>query len=383
MYVLTITVHTVGVPMKATSPWQIAREIAHADPAPAAPADHVTSHGRTAREVPRGAADDTPEPRVSGITQRVAAESGAGGRRAGGPRRFGWLAGDLAEGRPHNHLLDPVESGCLRRAIEMIMAGKSEQTVIRWLVEQGVPTVRGGRWTGTTVRTMVSNPAVCGYRAHAGALVLDPRTGEPAVGGWETVATPEEWRLVVRRYEGGRVGRVADAPESRRIAQTRKYLLSGFLRCGRVNRSSGAVCAATMVGNPVTRGTPHGAYACTSPGCRGLARRMDLVDETVTALVLAELVRRYGPPEGAPDRGRGSGQNGGQNGGQAAVAVPDWPKSLLAGFTARRWAEFDLRQRRIAVAAVVEAVIVRPLPDGRSTRAPFDPELLDVLWRHG
>ncbi|HEY5837114.1 recombinase family protein [Streptomyces sp.] len=354
--------------MKATSPRQIARQFIHADQPPAAPADNATPCEPAVREVPRNAAADRPE---------------TAGKRSGGHRRFGWLAGDLAGGRPHNHLLDPAESPYLRKAIEMIMTGKSEQTVTRWLVEQHVPTVRGGRWTGTTVRNMVSNPAVCGYRMRGGELVLDPRTGEPAVGGWETVATPEEWRLVLRRYGGtaqraggsgalGGAGPYAapgsHAPERRQIAQTRKYLLSGFLRCGRVKRSSGAVCGATLVGNPVTRGTPHGAYACTNPGCRGLARRMDLVDETVTGFVLAELVRRFGEAGGGGD----AGEHG---------SYADWPDALLAGFTGRRWEEFDLRQKRIAIAAVVEAVLVRPLPEGRSTRAPFDPALLEVVWR--
>lgn len=389
MYVLTITVHTVGVPMKATSPWQIAREFTRDAQAPAAPADNATPRERAVHEV---------------------RERAAAGKQTGGHRRFGWLPADRADGRPHNHLLDPDESPYLREAIEMILAGKSERTVTRWLVDHQVPTVRGGTWTGTTVRNMVSNPAVCGYRMLGGALVLDPATGEPVVGGWETIATPEEWRRVLRRYGGGggspgvvgaggasggssgsgsygvfgtsgtsgtsgasgASGAFAPgtrAPERKQIAQTRKYVLSGFLRCGRVGRS-GEVCGATLVGNPVTRGTPHGTYACTSPRCRGLARRMDLVDETITALVLDELERRYGA---------GGAQRWHVDAGDAP-GVPVGPDPLLAGFTRERWAGFDLRQKRIAIGTVVEAVTVRPLPEGRSTRAPFDPSLLDVAW---
>lgn len=337
MYVLTITVHTVGVPMKATSTWQIAREFTHADQAPAAPADHATGRRAAAHEV---------------LARATA------GKQTGGHRRFGWLPGDPADGRPHNHRLDPAESPYLRTAIEMIMAGKSERTVTDWLIARRVPTVRGGKWTGTTVRNMVSNPAVCGYRMLAGELVLDPHTGRPVVGSWETVATPEEWRRVLRRYgtgfgtESGSGGR--RAPERKQVTQTRKYVLSGFLRCGRVNPRSGAICAATLVGNPVTRGTPHGAYACTSASCRGLARRMDMVDETVTGLVLDVLERRYGGRSADP---------------------------LLGGFTRERWAGFDLRQKRIAIGTVLETVLVRPLPEGRSTRAAFDPGLLEVVWR--
>ncbi|WP_225850865.1 recombinase family protein [Streptomyces sp. HPF1205] len=379
--------------MQATSTWQITREFTHADDrgrrsrpatetAGTASADNATPR-RGAEEGGGGPAADRTPSSGSDVRERAAA-----GRQTGGHRRFGWLPGDLSDGRPHNHLLDPFESPYLRRAIEMIMAGKSERTVTRWLIDQRVPTVRGGKWTGTTVRNMVSNPAVCGYRVLGGELVRDPLTGEPVVGGWETIATPEEWLRVVRRYAGGSAVAIASgaaagatsepgtaaagpaagsapssptgarAPERRRIAQTRKYLLSGFLRCGRRGRD-GTECGATLVGNPVTRGTPHGSYACTSARCRGLARRMDLVDRTITDMVLDELESRYG-------------------GGLADTR--NRPDPLLGGFTRQRWAEFDLRQKRIAVAAVVDAVTVRPLPEGRSTRAPFDPALLEMRW---
>jgi hypothetical protein len=66
--------------------------------------------------------------------------------------------------------------------------------------------------------------------------------------------------------------------------------------------------------------------------------------------------------------------------GDGCPGARNWPDPLLGGFSRRRWADFDLRQKRIATAAVVETVTVRPLPEGRSTRAPFDPALLEVRW---
>jgi hypothetical protein len=56
-------------------------------------------------------------------------------------------------------------------------------------------------------------------------------------------------------------------------------------------------------------------------------------------------------------------------------------RNFLAGFTDERWNQFDLRQKRIAIGAVIQAVIVRPFPKGRATRAPFDPSLLEVIYR--
>jgi site-specific DNA recombinase len=78
--------------------------------------------------------------------------------------------------------------------IDLLLSGESSEAVSGWLNREQVPTVRGGRWTGNTVRNIVSNPAVCGYRMLDGELVTDPTTGVPVVGTWETIVTPTEWR---------------------------------------------------------------------------------------------------------------------------------------------------------------------------------------------
>ncbi|MDJ0346165.1 recombinase family protein [Streptomyces sp. H10-C2] len=358
-------------------------------------------------------------------TARSVRDRAKEGKQSGGHRRFGWLPADKKADRPHNHLLDPVASTYLRRAIEMIMAGQSERTVTQWLIKEKVPTVKGGKWSSTTVRNMVSNPAVCGYRMLDGELVLDPETGLPVVGPWETVATPDEWRKILGRYTSyykvdpktlkGDPSRGTRSKRRKEVTQTRKYTLSGYLRCGRLDLS-GQKCLSTMVGNPVSTRTPHGAYACNASNCQGVARRMDLVDQAITELVLKILLERYAAKE--PEHREWHGQavldsllerkrllKDGYNSGQVQPAdffdmLPDLDAQVqesekdraeflaeqeagnfLAGFTSERWAEFDLRQRRVAIGTVIATVIVHPLPKGRSTRAPFDPSLLEVVYR--
>lgn len=347
------------------------------------------------------------------------------GKQSGGHRRFGWLAADLKADRPHNHLLDPIESKYLREAIERIMAGQSERTVTQWLIAEQVTTVRGGKWTSTTVRNMVSNPAICGYRMLGGELVRDQKTGEPVVGNWETIATAEEWQKVLRRYTSyyrvnpdtlkGDPARGSRAARRKEVQQTRKYKLSGFLRCGRLNLSD-EICASTLVGNPVTERTPHGAYSCNSSNCRGLARRMDKVDEAIIELVLEVLSERYAAKE--PEAGAWHGQGTldsllerkrllkeaystgtiqpadffqmlpdldtriqESEDDRAAFLAEREAGTFLAGFTPERWERFDLRQQRIAIGTVVQTVVVKPVPKGRYSRAPFDPTLLEVVWR--
>ncbi|MFI9723659.1 recombinase family protein [Streptomyces sp. NPDC052396] len=326
------------------------------------------------------------------------------GRGPGGPRRFGWLAADERAGRGHNEVLHPVESRCLRAAIDMALAGESERTITQWLIREGIPTVKGGRWTSTTVRNMITNPAVCGYRALAGAIVLDPDTGEPSRGSWQTVATPEEWKRLCARYNGYYKINPADLtgdPERMRRHRARpaaraagKYLLSGFLRCGRLNLS-GQMCDSPLVGNPVSKRTPHGSYACNSANCRGLARRMDLVDRHIEELVTRALADRYGrlAPDHTPWPGQReldalraaehppAGRVEEAERQREAYLARQAARNLLAGFTEERWAAFGPGQKRTAIGEVLRAVVVRPLPPGRATRAPFDPGLLEPVYQ--
>lgn len=159
-------------------------------------------HGRTPhrrrprRKAPRGralprrgggglVASPGGEDEVPSIRERVARsvrDRAREGKQSGGHRRFGWLPADRQLARPHNHELDQREATYLRAVIDMALSGKSERTLTQWLISEGVTTVKGGRWTSTTARNMITNPAICGYRALDGAIVLDPELGEPKGG---------------------------------------------------------------------------------------------------------------------------------------------------------------------------------------------------------
>jgi hypothetical protein len=56
-------------------------------------------------------------------------------------------------------------------------------------------------------------------------------------------------------------------------------------------------------------------------------------------------------------------------------------RNLLVGFTPERWAAFDIRQQRLALDAVVDEVVIRPIPKTRTRNAPFDPGLIDVVLK--
>ncbi|MEU9717139.1 recombinase family protein [Streptomyces sp. NPDC047976] len=278
------------------------------------------------------------------------------GRQSGGQRRFGWLGPDASECRPTNTILDAFESLYLREAVERALAGATWMSIADWLTAENVPTVRGGKWTIPTVQAMLTNPAICGYRVLDGVLVRNAATGEPVVGEWQPVASAEEWSTLVSRcdrwyspdgdrrgYKDGRASRSrgsAPAPgRSGRAADSdssRKYLLSGFLRCGYAGAN--AVCGTKMGGHPAHGTNRHASYRCSSSGCRKVGRRADMLDQYVEAIVRKRM-----------------------------------------DLTLERWQALDVKTKREVIASLIDEIVVRPIPKGRPRNAPFDPGLIEVI----
>ncbi|WP_419997696.1 recombinase family protein [Streptomyces boninensis] len=299
--------------------------------------------------------------RIGRRRQRSIRDQALEGRGSGGQRRFGWLGPDIVSGRLTNTLLDPCESAYLRTAIERALVGEKWMEVTDWLTAERVPTVRGGMWTIPTVQAMVTNPAICGYRILDGALVRDRETGLAVVGDWQTVASPAEWRALIGRCDrwysldgkrvsytdGYRARSRGNGPGPGRQQRNevreakRKYLLSGFLRCGHVPEG-GSMCGAKLGGHPAHGTNRYPAYRCSASGCRKVGRRTDLVDTYVAEIVRAQL----------------------------GIGMDEWQSAGMQG-------------KRSAIARVVRHVVIHPIPAGRSKSAPFDVELLEVVLTGG
>ncbi|MFJ6083632.1 recombinase family protein [Streptomyces sp. NPDC092369] len=355
--------------------------------------------------------------RMSSRRLRSVRDHAREGRVTGGCRRFGWYGPDAVTSRPTNTVLNPHESAHLRRAIDMALAGKSWTAITDWLTEEGVPTVRSSRWTVSTVQSMVTNPAICGYRIVDGDLIRNRETGTPVIGDWQTVATPEEWGKLIERCgrwhsPGGRRPtykqehasrtRDRDMPSTarERSAQTdscRKYLLSGFLRCG-YRRDDGTLCGCRMGGQPPRGTNRQSSYRCDAAKCRKVGRRVDLVDEYVIGVALHALEAEYG--DAVPDASAFPGEERLTLLKACEARTPTMDlqlrdlaedraefyaqqndRNLLVGFTPERWASFDIRQQRLALDAVVDEVMIRPIPKTRTRNAPFDPGLIDVVLK--
>ncbi|MER5440978.1 recombinase family protein [Streptomyces sp. NPDC002790] len=317
-----------------------------------------------------------------------------------------------ASGRKMNMRKDPGEWPVLREMIDAALAGHGWNSIARDLNHRGVPTASGKTWSGATVRQALTNPVMCGYRFMNGELVTDPATGLPVIGKWDTVATPAEWRALVdiSQQNGAQRGtRLTNGsrPPAEPPTQLRKYLFSGFLRCGADKH--GTPCRSRMGGcaRPTAQNPDNVVYVCASMDCGGTARSAHAVDAHLSGVV-ARLLSERGTPLDAP-RPRWEGepllfqlvqerhvltQAGGSLEHADVVAdlserisgleetrssylASSYPHSLPRDPDA--WPTMSLHERRAAIADVIDSVVVLPLPPGTSRRAPFDPDLLQVV----
>ncbi|MFD1932067.1 recombinase family protein [Nonomuraea mangrovi] len=215
-------------------------------------------------------------------SHRARAESGT---PVGGHRPFGWQDDRLT--------LDPVEAPLVRQAAREFIAGRSLYSIVRAWQSDGVKTARRKVWQSVTLRALLSSPRLCGWRRLDGEIVRDTE-GNPIVGKWETILTPEEW-LAVQAIIDGRKGRLVnnDGTVARAISpqeRERQYLLSGILRCGRPT-ADGGICNKPL---RISRrqGIEHHSYSCPSKGaggCGGISRRGDVVDFFISELVMTKM----------------------------------------------------------------------------------------------
>jgi len=188
--------------------------------------------------------------RVALARERLAGQSWQGGRRP-----FGFRVAEGTEQYHRNLVTDQAEAEAIRDAAAAILdQGISLKAIARDLRDRHVPTVTGAAWTASTLRDVLSKPAVAGLAVHRGELRPAP---------WDAILERDQWERLTGLFDGRRTG---TSPEPR-------WLVSCYATCG--------VC-----GGPVkcTGSAARRAYTCTE---HGHVRRAALaVDEYVTTQVV-------------------------------------------------------------------------------------------------
>lgn len=158
------------------------------------------------------------------------------------------------------------EAGWLVDAVDQLLAGQKQSTVVRWLNTK-CTTTAGNPWTTKTFRDLLLRPRIAGLLEHQGVLKK---------AAWEGIIPRDTWQDVKALYE-------RNGETYRYAGRERRYLLSTVAECGGCEE-------ATMRGRPVQgkdkprRRTTYTQYYC--PVCKKVSRKTAHVDSYVEGRVL-------------------------------------------------------------------------------------------------
>ena len=215
--------------------------------------DLGTSTGRMSARVVGAVARHESEQKSERIRRKHRELAERGKPSGGGKRPFGFL--------PDRLTLDPAEAAEIRAAADRILAGESLRSVVRDWAER-VPSVTGAPWQGTTVKRLLCSARIAGYREHKGKL-----------------AGAAEWPAIVSVAELEQLRAVLTNPARRRSnTSARRYLLVGFVRCGR--------CGAGMTSRATAKGVRR--YVCQADrGCGRCGIAAEPLEELIVEAVLS------------------------------------------------------------------------------------------------
>jgi len=244
--------------------------------------DLGTDTGRTLARILASVAQGEVERK--GTRQRAANEQRAKAGRMGWTRRpFGY---DRRDGVV---FVVDAEAEALRDAARMVLDGETLAAACRELNRRGLWTT-GHRVLrdedGEPLRDAHGRPQrradlPWSVKALRGAL-LNPRySGRVTYRGAEITAEAD-WPPILDPATQERVANVLRNPQRRTAQDTAvRYWLSGLAHCG--------ICGGSLYASPMgAKGKRWMVYKCRTPH---LARRLDLVDQVVEAVVLARLTR--------------------------------------------------------------------------------------------
>ncbi len=179
----------------------------------------------------------------------AARQAASQGRWTGGRRPFGY--------KPDGGV-DEEEARLIRAAYARVLTGGSLYSIASEWNQAGVATTMGNKWTGATVRQMLTKPRYAGLRAYRGEVV--------SKNLWDPIVDEDIWTAV---------SSILNAPNRQIGSNARKYLLTGLVLCG-------------CCGKPLGSGAnPHRIYRCKH--CAGVSRAAEPIERLVVKLIKAFL----------------------------------------------------------------------------------------------
>jgi len=261
--------------------------------------DLRTSNGRAMARVLVAMANKSSED----TSRRVArarlqeAQQGRNNRMGRTRRRFGYTL---------EKTVVQAEAKLIRDGAQRVLAGQSWSSLTRFFRGSGIPTVYGRPWSYQTIRQIYLTPTIAGIAVYNGAMrkenqddrkqttytnpeavALKDASGNYLRSEWPGILRVEDWQALITEWKRRRAGQTFSA------AGTRKYLLTGLLRCGRI-RADGSMCNRSLVGavRKPKSGNPSVVYKCPSSesgGCGGIQRSAPKLDALIEDLLFAHI----------------------------------------------------------------------------------------------
>ena len=312
------------------------------------------------------------------------------GRWAGGTRPYGY--------DEHRDVV-AEEAAVIKEAAGRVLAGESLRSVCIDLNRRGIPSAQAKAWREGPLRGILIHPGIAGFRALDGEIV-----------------SRAVWEPIISEGESARLRALLTDPSRFAHRVVRRYMLTGFLRCGR--------CGAGLVAR--SGQNKKRAYICVKgpglPGCGGIK----ILAEPLEALLTEAVLYRLDSPALAQALAGESGDDGGKAASvAAAIAEDDLQLEQLAGMWARkelsykefltarqviqerlevarsrlargdrfaalrqvsgrgdelrqRWPELNLEQRRAIIKTILDRLVIKPA--GRNRRI-FNPDRVEPIWR--
>jgi site-specific DNA recombinase len=264
--------------------------------------DLRTANGRTMARVLVAMANKSSEDTSRRVARAKLQEAQQGGNASPHHgRRFGYT--------PDRRIVE-AEATLIREGAKRVLAGESWTSLSRFYQDSGIAPVGGGRWSYASIRQIYLTPTIAGIAMYNGVLRKENQEGrrqspyadpeavalKDAAGKyirstvWQPILEETDWKALVADWKRRRTGAAFSA------AGTRKYLLTGLLRCGRI-RKDGTVCNRALMGTTVTYGRPgrpkkkRTAYVCPPlalGGCSAMTATTKL-DPLIEELLFAHI----------------------------------------------------------------------------------------------
>jgi DNA invertase Pin-like site-specific DNA recombinase len=323
--------------------------------------DLTTPSGRMTARVVGATARYESEQKAARIRAKHRELAEAGKLANGGLRRFGYRQSfKPVDGEPKLVLtVDQREARLIREARDRVLAGEPVRAIARDWAARGVKRPSGeGELTAPSIKRVLVSPLIAGLRQHGGG---------PAVEAvWEPIISVEDHTRLVA---------VLTDPARRATHAATKYLLTGFVRCGK--------CGSKMAARPTARGVRK--YNCpTGPGLPGCGGTM-IGAQPVEDLIEQAVVERLSTPRVAKEVAvRRSAKRTAKK--DPVVVLADlerrereladaWAEGRLAKSMLERMGDALERDKAKAQRAISTEEVAKPVAD-----LPSDPADLAKTW---